>query len=344
MTEDLEHQLTRWGSSSEPAPDGAFANQLETELRLAGADRPGLAGQRRIWQPIMAFAVAVVMVVAGGMALLGLNDSGVEVLVSSASDTQVVLPDGSIVPATAGLGLEDGSRIEVGEDGLAVVGEVVLEPGTNAVVVDGRIEVQANPTDPSPTSDVALPSTQPPQPTTSAPIGPTTTSDPTQSSTTATSRPTSTTPRPPPTTDASRPSTSAQPGTAPPTEPPQTEATSGSAPSSNVAPTDSAPPSTTPGASTTTPQVVGPVVLSAEAMAEGRVRLSWTFSPTDDLAGWEVVVTTGDRSRSLALLRDPAARTLTVEQTPGSVAVYRVTARRADGSAIAQSNPTEVGS
>ncbi len=67
------------------------------------------------------------------------------------------------------------------------------------------------------------------------------------------------------------------------------------------------------------------------------VRLTWDYVGPDTLAGWHVIITAGDRMRTLAVLRDPAARAITVERLDGA-ATYRVIALDAEGNVIAESN------
>jgi len=308
--EDVVRRLEQWGTDDQPAADGAYANRLDTDLRdlhRATADR-----QRPIWQPaILAFAAGLI-VFAGIFAFMRDSSDDIEVVMGASTRTELVLPGGEIIAAEAGLALPDGTRISVGEDGSAVVADVVLEPGSEAIVTGGRLEILVDER-PSPPELDPSDTTQPePRPTTTTrpPADETTTTLPsTRPADTSTDRTTSTTPPRSTTTSATTPQTST-----PPTS------------------TDR----------TTTTTAPDPAVELSWIERDGRVRLSWTYVGPDSLTGWQVTTTSGDRTRTLAVLRDPSARAITVERVGDASVTYRVSARDSGGAIIAESNPVTV--
>jgi hypothetical protein len=160
---DLDRRLRDAGQAPVAAPDPAFATRLEHRL-LAGvlAPEPALPPARRpahrTWFPAAAVAAALTMVL--GIAVL--RGGGEEVVrVASATDTVVVLPDGTVGPATPGLELPEGSRLQTGNEGHAVVGETELGPKQEAKVSNGAVK-------PSPTTVPPKPS-EPSNPPTTAP-------------------------------------------------------------------------------------------------------------------------------------------------------------------------------
>jgi len=228
-------------------------------------------------------------------------------VMGASTQTEVEFPDGSTMSGAEGLALPDGTRIVVGADGSAVIADVVLEPGAEAIIENGQLEIL-----PGSTSTDSSPRT-------TAPI-------------------------------SSAPSTTTPPTTAPPTTAPATTAgtsstrgddTSTSTPrSTTTAPPDLATTAERPATSTTTTALEPLVELEWEERS-GNVVLVWTYVGPESLAGWEVTVTNDDRTRTLAVLRDPAARSLTVEQLDAAV-TYQVTARDGAGTLIAESNPVAV--
>jgi hypothetical protein len=128
---DLDRRLREAGQSPVPPPDPAFATMMEERLR-AGllAPEPALRHAprqpRRVWFPVAAVAAALTLVL-GSVAVL--RGGGADVVrVASATDTVVVLPDGTVGPATPGLELPDGSRLQTGNDGHLVAGGTELSP------------------------------------------------------------------------------------------------------------------------------------------------------------------------------------------------------------------------
>ncbi len=306
---DVHRRLEAWGNDEPPLVDGAFANRLDSDLRSMhhGARRPGLAdAPRPIWQPAALALAALFLVVGGVVAFTRTSTDDITLVMAAATETEVVLPDGETVAGSVGLELPDGTQISVGADGSAVIAGVVLEAGTQAVTIDGQLEILVDagpeptvPDDPDPTSSTTTPPST--RPTTSTTDG--TTSTTTRRSTTTASTTTPPTTGPPPTT---------VPTTGPPTSVDR--------------------PSTTASA---------PAVVLDWGERDGRVRLVWTYAGPDAgpdaVAGWRVTVASGDRSQTLAVLRDPAARAITVERL-AVAATYRVIAVDAGGGVVAESN------
>jgi hypothetical protein len=184
---DLDRRLREAGQSPVPPPDPAFATMMEERLR-AGllAPEPALRHAprqpRRVWFPVAAVAAALTLVL-GSVAVL--RGGGADVVrVASATDTVVVLPDGTVGPATPGLELPDGSRLQTGNDGHLVAGGTELGPKQEATVRNGTVK-------PSPTTVPPRPSEPSNHPPTTAPTA--TTLPPKTRPTTATTATTATT-------------------------------------------------------------------------------------------------------------------------------------------------------
>ena len=302
---DVEVQLERWGSTDTPAPDGAFINRLDAQLRDLSQGRETGRERRPFWQPALLTMLAALLIGAGAFAVT--RDAGQEValVMGATSQTEIELPDGEVLVATEGLSLPDGTRISVGFDGSAVVNDVVLGAGVEARVENGELQIlEARP------EETQTPST------TRA-----TTSDTTEGR---------------PTTTGQRTSSTTTPVTSTP-EPTASSTTRRSTAASSTVPPSTATPSTT--AVTTT--VPAPIVSLAWEESGGDRVLSWTYRGPETLAGWEVFVSSGDRSAALVVLRDPTVRSITIDAL-AAPATYYVVARTADGATLAESNRVEV--
>lgn len=303
-TSDLEERLEQWGSAETPPPDGAFVNRLDAQLRdLAHA--PAAGGERRpFWQPALLTALAVLLVGAGVFAVSRDSGQDVALVMGASSQTEIELPGGDRLAATEGLSLPEGTRISVGLEGSAVINNVVLDPGTEAIVEDGALQVlEARP--------VVSTTTPPNRPTTTVDRTTTTVQRPTTTVTTA------------PASSTTAVATTAAPSTAVPT---------------SAVPTSAVPSTADVERSTTVPSPV--VSLSWEEVDGNRV-LSWTYRGPNTLAGWEVIVSSGNRSQTLAILRDPSVRSITIDAL-AVPATYTVVARTADGATLVESNPIEI--
>lgn len=312
---DPVERLEVMANEAQPSPDPAFANRLETDLRLMMAERSAPA-RRPWWQPAMALASVALVVIIGWLALASSN--GEPVVVNAASDTELILPDGDSIVGTVGAELPDGTRISVGADGSAIIGGVVLDAGSEALVLDGRVVVIEPPPRGLPPATTAVPSSDRP----SSSLSTTSSSGPSDS---------------PTSTDASRASSPASPG--PPTSrPPSTD--SGPSTTETTADRSSTTSTTsTSRSSTSATTTIGELVIDLEVTEDGPSRWSLVWTVTGDrpgIAGWDVEVVDGDRVRVIATLRGASVRSVSVER-PDIEVSYRVVARNADGAAVATS-------
>jgi hypothetical protein len=187
---NLDRRLREVGQSPAPSPDPAFATRLEERLRAGvpapePALRPAPRPTRRVWFPVAAVAAALTMVL-GSVAVLRGGDEDV-VRVASATDAVVVLPDGTVGPATPGLELPDGSRLQTGNDGHLVAGGTELGPKQEAMVRKGTVRPSPTTVPPRPSEPRDPPATAP----TATTAPPVKTTSPTRltPSTTATTKP-----------------------------------------------------------------------------------------------------------------------------------------------------------
>jgi hypothetical protein len=182
---NLDRRLTEAGQKPAPPPDAAFATRLEERLRAGAlapepALRPAPRQPRRVWFPVAAVAAALTLVL-GSVAVL--RDGGEDVVrVASATDTVVVLPDGTVGPATPGLALPDGSRLQTGNDGHLVAGGTELGPKQEATVSNGTVK-------PSPTTLPPKPSNPPATAPTATTLPPKTRPTTAATATTSTTKP-----------------------------------------------------------------------------------------------------------------------------------------------------------
>ena len=227
LMNEVDRRLREAGQAPVPPPDQAFAALLEDRLRAGAlAPEPALrpaprpAGRHWNWLPPMAVAAALALVLGSVAVLRGGGDR--EVRVASATDTVVVLPDGTVGPATPGLVIPDGSRLQTGSDGRVVAGETELGPKQEAKINKGAVK-QSPTTLPHTPSEPSTPPSTVPTATTSPPVG------------AVTPRPTSPTTSPTPTTG---PRAGATPSTTKPTMRPtdtKPTTTSTSGPATTVA-------------------------------------------------------------------------------------------------------------
>jgi hypothetical protein len=303
--DDAVDRLERLGAASGPDVDRAFANRLEADLRMkmSTVARPSV---RPLWQPVLA-AASLVVVITIGLFVIGPNSDGPNQLVmTAASDTIVEVGEARDV-GRPGLQLPDGARVVVGPDGEAIVNGIVLPAGSEAVVVDGELEVLSVPTTSGSASPITAPSITPSSPATSTP---TTTPD---------VSPTDVSPS-----DLTSP-------TAGPTTTSSVDRTSASRPSTAVAPTRA--PSRTAGSE---PTISPAIDLTIVSVGDDRRRLDWTITESGRVAAWRVEVVRGDRIETRLLIRESGARTATIEQS-AAVVGYRVVAVTADGTMMATS-------
>lgn len=178
--DELHEALCALGSGEQPEPDATFAGTLEERLRLlhSTVDRvpaPSIpTRQRARW----AVAAAVVIAVAFA-ATLSQRVSEPTTRLTSAIDTSLVLPDGSIVVAVAGTDLPEGALLITGPRGSAVVDGVSIPRNSQAIIRDGMAvsvsTIVTAPPSPSPSPSPPAVSPRPTSPgtvTTAAPTIP----------------------------------------------------------------------------------------------------------------------------------------------------------------------------
>jgi hypothetical protein len=309
---DLDRRLREVGQSPVPPPDPAFATMLEERLRAGvlapePALRPAPRQPRRAWFPVAAVAAALTMVL-GSVAVL--RDGEDVVRVASATDTVVVLPDGTVGPATPGLELPDGSRLQTGNEGHAVIGQTELGPKQEAMVTNGTVKPSRTTLPPKPSAPSNPPTTAPTA-TTHPSVKPTVTTRPT-------------------TTTATRPSTK-PPVVATPTTKPTTR------------PTDTKPTTTTV-MSGPTNTVVG---LKLEARyRDTTAKLQWTAYTGKNFAAYLVLRADGpaeprypvdNATTVVARITDPWATSFMETIVDPAGRTYRVVAVDADRRLIASS-------
>lgn len=191
MTDErIDEALAALGSSEVAPPDADFAAGLEDRLldqhRRASRPRVGSstrsAGAPRL--PLRAAAVAGAALVAGATYALTQPEEGATTQLTSATDTSVVLPDGSVVAASAGDDLPDGAMVITGPDGSASVDGTKIPGSSQAVIDDGGARVVPPSTTTTTREDSATsapPPTRPVEPTTTTPPPDPTTTAPTAS-------------------------------------------------------------------------------------------------------------------------------------------------------------------
>ena len=169
---EVKERLWFAGRTPAPEPRAAFAEALEDRLRaIAGvsvADPVPVPPRRRPrhWTALGLLTGASAAVVAGVLMMLSGVGDGREVRVATATDTLVVLPDGTVDAVDPGLLVPDGSRLVTLDGGRMVAGDVELGPDREAEVDHGT--VRPTPTTAPPPAPVA----QPDPPTVTPPTSP----------------------------------------------------------------------------------------------------------------------------------------------------------------------------
>ncbi|MGI9612183.1 MAG: hypothetical protein ACR2QO_04685 [Acidimicrobiales bacterium] len=327
--DNLETTLTRLGADDGPPADPAFANRLDAVLRAAHSAQLHDDHRRSVWVPVTAGVSALAAMVVGALIWLVAfaGDPAAEVVMTAAFDTQVIIPGEAASTGEAGLLLPDGTRIVVGLDGEAVVDGVVLGPGAEAVIDDGRVVIgpaRSAPTDrrgvvPETSQATSLRSM-------ASTTVPNADDDSDGDTSSSTRRPTSST--------GDGPATSA-PTTA--TQPPEptdgSRATSTQTSSTRPTTTTAAAPTTT----ATTDRAPLSITLTAMAVPRSRIRLDWITEGAPDLAAFRVEAAAGDRTSTIVVIRSSGARSTTIERLPPG-ASYRVVAIAEDGTTLQSSN------
>ncbi len=329
--DELQNELERWGGQQAPAPDPLFVDRLDGALR---ATSPAGAEPRRsplLVRPAMIMAFAAAVISAAVLLASPWSNNGVETLVmQQSSNTTVTVPGADPSPAGEGDELPDGTVIDVGPDGFAVVDDIVLPPDSRSVIVDGLLEV-TGPEVPAPT---AGPTPQPTPTSDRAVIG-----EPT-ARVTATPTPT---PAPPDDAPVPQPTTIPAPST--PTARAQSPtATAAPTTTPTAEPTGTATPTATTQRPTSTPQPIDAAIsLASTNLGPRRALLSWSVTPADaHVAGWQVRVRRGDTVRTAAVIRRGGVRELTVERPQRDRVFYRVVAIGPDAEVLAVSDEVRV--
>lgn len=182
----VDDALEALGHSPVHSPGDQFADRLEQHLRSQHAERrpdgPDQSLRRAAAQTLAVAAVALLVV---GLALtLGpeRQTDGDQLQLAAAEGTSLVLPDGTVVAAAAGMDLAEGTLVITSASGSARVDGVTVPPDRVAVVEDGRLRLLDVDTSPAPGA-----------PTTAVPPATSTTAAPATSTTTTTRPPASTT-------------------------------------------------------------------------------------------------------------------------------------------------------
>lgn len=163
-------------------PDAAFADRLESRLRVLHADLATSTPRRIGRRLLLAAAGTAVAAAALALALLPADDAE-ELVIAAAIDTEVLLPAGRVEPARPGLVLPDGAVIRTGPHGAVTVDGVRLPARTTAVVDDGDLVItDRGPTRPTSTTAAPTTTSAPAPPTTASPA-PSSTRPPTTSAT-----------------------------------------------------------------------------------------------------------------------------------------------------------------
>lgn len=175
---NVQERLQAAGRARAPEPRAAFAEALEDRLRaIAGVGVaepvpvPPSPRKPRHWTALGLLAGASAAMVAGVLVAVSGIGEGHEVRVATATDTLVVLPDGTVGAVDPGLLVPDGSRIVTLDEGRVVAGEVELGPDREGVVKDGALR-------PTPTTAPPPAPVSQPEPPVTAPTSPPATSPP----------------------------------------------------------------------------------------------------------------------------------------------------------------------
>jgi len=143
--QSVQERLRVAGRAPAPEPRAAFVEALEDRLRaVAGvpvADPVPVPPRRRPrhWTALGLLAGSAAVVVAGVLVTVSGVGDGHEVRVATATDTLVVLPDGTVDAVDPGLLVPDGSRLVTLDGGRMVAGDVELGPDREAVVEQGAL-------------------------------------------------------------------------------------------------------------------------------------------------------------------------------------------------------------
>ncbi len=285
-----EQALGHAATAPVPPVDPSFADRLAARLTAQHQEHADRRPSVAPWARPAVIGLASLLAVAAFVLLLPGGGGPRDLRLTAAVDTSVVLPDGTVLAASAGTALTEGTVIRVGPDGSATVDGQALPAGTIAVVVDGRVDVVSGTDGPSGGDEGVDPDRVARPPATSAE-------------------------------QDARDGDSTGDGAPPPTRPSPTSPTPSVLPPVTAPTTDT--PTTRGDDSTTTTAPPERIDLQAARMDDRRVRLGWTPSRRADFHEYLVVLIQGDASRIVAEVTDRSATSF-VDGPPRGDVAYRV--------------------
>ena len=146
----LRRALDALGSSHVAAPDPAVLDATEARLRSVhalitdAAPTPTMATRSPARRAIVGSALAGALALGALVAFAVTRDDATTTLaleVTAADHAYIILPDGSRIPATAGVTVPNGARLVVDADGSVTIDGVVIGPGETAVIIDGKVSL-----------------------------------------------------------------------------------------------------------------------------------------------------------------------------------------------------------
>jgi len=140
--EDPIDALAELFAEADPQPTPGFVDRLDTELRIAHAERARSAAPNPRWGRLGALASVAVIVLAVATVGLVWNDRSVSsaLEMTDAIGVQVTLPDGSTIEDPAdGFDLPEGAIIVVRVGGSVTIDDVSLGEGATVTVRDGAL-------------------------------------------------------------------------------------------------------------------------------------------------------------------------------------------------------------
>ncbi len=166
----LRQRIEAVGAAPSPEPRADRVAATEARLRAiydahggtapatapatgVGQSRAAGRGRRRLVGSAMAGVLALGVLV--GIALATRSEDGAQngsLLLTAADRAYIVLPDGTRIPAAAGITVPDGARVVVEAGGSATLDGVTLQPGESATVDGGEVDVRPSGATPDSTS------------------------------------------------------------------------------------------------------------------------------------------------------------------------------------------------
>ncbi len=264
--DEIRRALDALGTSDVAAPDLTALDATEARLRSVHAHMAAspsaptttgarFAARRAIVGSALASALALGALLAFAMTR---NDTTTTLAleVTAAEHAYIILPDGSRIPATAGVAVPNGARLVVDEDGSVTIDGVVIGPGETGTVIDGKVSIDDDASDPD---------------------GPNRTSDETPTNPSAV-------PTAPSGSDPGRDPDDTQDSTPRTTASSPTTTTAGNPTTTTAPPTTTTPPTTVAPAPTEITRLGG-----GTRVVDGQVRVRWDPYLGDDFAGYAVL-------------------------------------------------------